>query len=86
MAWIVDGTDDEVIVKEIAFYAQDNTGNVRYLGEHPGEDETQEELEWSTLYSSATLAGLRTCALELEKHTYEASAYVYGTRLHAQFS
>jgi hypothetical protein len=36
-AWIVDYNNDEIIEKEIAFYAQDNDGNVWYLGEHPEE-------------------------------------------------
>jgi hypothetical protein len=39
VAWIVDYNNDEVIEKEIAFYAQDNDGNVWYLGEHPEEYE-----------------------------------------------
>lgn len=39
VAWIVDYNDGEVIEKEIAFYAQDNDGNVWYLGEHPEEFE-----------------------------------------------
>ncbi|MBI5943166.1 MAG: hypothetical protein HY864_02260 [Chloroflexi bacterium] len=38
-AWIVDYTDGEVIEKELAFYAQDNDGNVWYLGEYPEEFE-----------------------------------------------
>ena len=37
VAWIVDYEDDEVIEKEIAFYAQDDDGNVWYLGEYPEE-------------------------------------------------
>lgn len=37
VVWIVDYNNDEVIEKEIAFYAQDNDGNVWYLGEHPEE-------------------------------------------------
>lgn len=37
VAWIVDYNNDEVIEKELAFYAQDNDGNVWYLGEHPEE-------------------------------------------------
>jgi hypothetical protein len=37
VAWIIDYNDGEVIEKEIAFYAQDNDGNVWYLGEHPEE-------------------------------------------------
>ena len=42
VAWIVDYNDNEVIEKEIAFYAQDNGGNVWYLGEHPEEYENGE--------------------------------------------
>jgi hypothetical protein len=37
VAWIVDYNNGEVIEKEIAFYAQDNDGNVWYFGEHPEE-------------------------------------------------
>lgn len=37
VAWIVDYEDDEVVEKEIAFYAQDKDGNVWYLGEYPEE-------------------------------------------------
>ena len=37
VAWIVDYNNEEVIEKEIAFYAQDNDGNVWYMGEHPEE-------------------------------------------------
>ncbi len=37
VAWIVDYNDGEAVEKEIAFYAQDNDGNVWYLGEHPEE-------------------------------------------------
>ena len=37
VAWIVDYNNDEVIEKEVAFYAQDNDSNVWYLGEHPEE-------------------------------------------------
>jgi hypothetical protein len=39
VGWIVDYNDGEVVEKEIAFYAQDNAGNVWYLGEHPEEYE-----------------------------------------------
>jgi len=42
VAWIVDYNDDEVIEKEIAFYAQDKDGNVWYLGEYPEEYEDGE--------------------------------------------
>jgi hypothetical protein len=40
VAWIVDYNDDEIVEKEIAFYAQDNDGNVWYLGEYPEEYES----------------------------------------------
>lgn len=42
VAWIVDYNDDEIIEKEIAFYAQDNDGNVWYFGEYPEEYENGE--------------------------------------------
>lgn len=42
VAWIVDISDDEVVEKEIAFYAQDDEGNVWYLGEYPEEYENGE--------------------------------------------
>ena len=42
VAWIVDYRNDEVVEKEIAFYAQDNGGNVWYLGEYPEEYEDGE--------------------------------------------
>jgi hypothetical protein len=44
MAWIVDIADGEVVEKEVAFYAQDNDGNVWYFGEHPEEYENGEFL------------------------------------------
>ncbi len=37
VAWIVDYADDELEETEIAFYAQDNEGNVWYFGEYPEE-------------------------------------------------
>jgi hypothetical protein len=39
VAWIVDYNDGEIVEKEIAFYAQDNDGNIWYFGEHPEEYE-----------------------------------------------
>lgn len=42
VAWIVDISDGEVVEKEIAFYAQDDDGNVWYFGEHPEEYEEGE--------------------------------------------
>jgi len=42
VAWVVDISDGEIVEKEIAFYAQDNDGNVWYLGEYPEEYENGE--------------------------------------------
>lgn len=42
MAWITDYEDDELVESEIAFYAQDDDGNVWYLGEYPEEYEEGE--------------------------------------------
>jgi hypothetical protein len=42
VAWIVDYNDEEIIEKEIAFYAQDTNGNVWYFGEYPEEYENGE--------------------------------------------
>ena len=35
VAWIVDYTGGDLVEAEIAFYAQDNDGNVWFMGEHP---------------------------------------------------
>ena len=48
VAWVVDYSDDEVVEQEIAFYAQDNDGNVWYFGEHPEEYEDGEFVEAPT--------------------------------------
>jgi hypothetical protein len=48
VAWIVDYSDGQVVEKELAFYAQDNDGNVWYLGEHPEEYEDGEFIEAPT--------------------------------------
>jgi uncharacterized protein YbaA (DUF1428 family) len=48
VAWIVDISDGQVVEKEIAFYAQDNDGNVWYLGEHPEEYEDGEFVDAPT--------------------------------------
>jgi len=53
VAWIVDYGDGELVEQEIAFYAQDNDGNVWFLGEHP------EEYEDGALVDAPTwIAGL----------------------------
>jgi hypothetical protein len=48
VAWIVDYSDDQLVEKEIAFYAQDNDGNVWFLGEHPEEYEDGELVDAPT--------------------------------------
>jgi len=48
VVWVVDYSDDEVVEQEIAFYAQDNDGNVWYFGEHPEEYEDGEFVEAPT--------------------------------------
>lgn len=39
VTWILDYSDGELVEKEVSFYAQDDDGNVWYLGEHPEEYE-----------------------------------------------
>jgi hypothetical protein len=48
VAYIVDTDDGAVVEKEIAFYAQDNHGNVWYFGEHPEEFESGRFVEAPT--------------------------------------
>jgi hypothetical protein len=48
VAWIADYSEDELVEKEIAFYAQDNNGNVWFLGEHPEEYEDGELVDAPT--------------------------------------
>jgi hypothetical protein len=42
VAWIKDFSNDELVEAELSFYAQDNDGNVWYLGEYPEEYEEGE--------------------------------------------
>jgi hypothetical protein len=48
VAWIVDYSDGQMVEQELAFYAQDNDGNVWYLGEHPEEFEDGEFVDAPT--------------------------------------
>jgi hypothetical protein len=53
VTWIADYSEGVLVEKEIAFYAQDNDGNVWFLGEHP------EEYEGDVLLDAPTwIAGL----------------------------
>ena len=54
VAWIEDYTADELVEAELAFYSQDDEGNVWYLGEYPEEYEEGEFVK-----ASAWLAGLQ---------------------------
>ncbi len=51
VVWILDYRDDQVVEKEIAFYAQDNDSNVWYLGEYPEEYENGEFVDAPTWIS-----------------------------------
>lgn len=48
VGWVEDFTDGELTEKEIAFYAQDNSGNVWYFGEHPEDYENGQFVEAPT--------------------------------------
>jgi len=48
VGWIEDYTDGELGEKEIAFYAQDKSGNVWYFGEHPEDYENGKFVEAPT--------------------------------------
>lgn len=48
VAYILDFAEDELVEAEIAFYAQDNDGNVWYMGEYPEEYENGEFVEAPT--------------------------------------
>ena len=64
VAWIEDFSDGELVEREIAFYAQDNDGNVWYLGEHPEEYEDGKFIEaptWIAGYANAE-AGIKMWA------------------------
>jgi hypothetical protein len=51
VAWILDYSDEQLVEAELAFYAQDNDGNVWYLGEHPEEYEDGEFIDAPTWIS-----------------------------------
>lgn len=51
LVWILDYSDDQLVEKEIAFYAQDLDGNVWYLGEYPEEYENGEFVDAPTWIS-----------------------------------
>lgn len=64
VAWILDYNDDELVEKEIAFYAQDKDGAVWYLGEYPESYEAGEFVEapaWITGIAGAK-AGIKLVA------------------------
>ena len=54
VVWVEDFTEGELVEAEIAFYAQDNDGNVWYFGEYPEEYENGEFVD-----APAWIAGLK---------------------------
>jgi hypothetical protein len=57
VAWVLDYSQDELVEAELAFYAQDNDGNVWFLGEYPEVYERGKFVEapaWITGYKGAT--------------------------------
>lgn len=54
VAWIEDWSDEQLVESEIAFYAQDDEGNVWYLGEYPEEYENGKFVD-----APAWIAGLK---------------------------
>jgi hypothetical protein len=48
VAWIEDFTDGELGEQEVAFFAQDDSGNVWYFGEHPEDFENGQFIEAPT--------------------------------------
>lgn len=64
VAYVLDFADEELVEAELAFYAQDNAGNVWYLGEYPEEYEEGEFVgapAWITGVRSAR-AGIKMMA------------------------
>lgn len=53
VVWIEDYSDDELVEVEIAFYAQDDDGNVWFFGEHPEEYEDEELIDAPTWMAGA---------------------------------
>ncbi len=53
VVWIEDYSDDELVEVEIAFYAQDDDGNVWFFGEHPEEYEDEELIDAPTWIAGA---------------------------------
>lgn len=73
VAWIVDYSDGELVEKEVSFYAQDNDGNVWYLGEHPEEYEDGEFVvapTWIHGLAGAQAGISMTAAPQLETPSY----------------
>lgn len=76
VAWIGDFSDDELVEAEIAFYAQDNDGNVWFLGEYPEEYEDGEFVDAPTWI--AGLAGAKAGIMMKAKPQPETPPYFQG--------
>lgn len=76
VAYIEDYSDDELVEAEIAFYAQDDSGNVWYLGEYPEEYENGELVD-----APAWIAGLEEAQAGIKMKAeprLETSSYSQG--------
>ena len=64
VVYVVDISDDQLVEAEIAFYAQDNDGNIWYFGEYPEEYEDGELVEAPAWLhgSEDALAGIKMMA------------------------
>jgi len=73
VAWILDYSDGELVEKEISFYAQDNDGNVWYLGEHPAEYEDGNFVTaptWIHGFADAQAGIIMTARPEMDSPSY----------------
>jgi hypothetical protein len=76
VAWVEDFSDDELVEVELAFYAQDDDGNVWYLGEYPEEYEDGEFVAAPTWI--AGVEGSRAGIMMLAEPSLEGIKYFQG--------
>lgn len=76
VAWVEDFSDGELVEVELAFYAQDDQGNVWYLGEYPEEYEDGEFVAAPTWIAGTE--GSRAGIMMRADPTVGASSYFQG--------
>ena len=77
VAFVVDVADDEIVEKEIAFYAQDDDGNVWFFGEYP------EEYEDGKLVDAPTwIAGIDDAKVGIKMKADPRITPVYAVVIH----